>query len=155
MIIKNFKKYYSLIFGLFIIAAFIFQSNILYKSIQLLILICFIFLMGEKVKILKIIIMSFSIMFLCLLTPIGKIYFNIFGFIITKGALLVGVEKILVVIGLIYISKLMLINNFQIPGYFGHIITKVFFNFELFTKHKFLFKKEENSKTFETIINNI
>jgi hypothetical protein len=150
MIKKN--KFYTLILGLLIILVIFLQSNIAFKIIQILSIIGLTFYIEKRIKILKIIIMMLSFLFVNLLIPNGKIYFNFFGFYITKGSLMIGLEKAIKVISLIYISKLLLLNKLLFPGKLGLIISKILFNFKILTDYRseyiqFL-SKEKNYKIF-------
>lgn len=73
----------------------------------------------QRVNFLNLIIMFVAVVLFNLFPPAGKIIFAIDGFIVTSDALLRGIEKAVILEGMLYISKWTLNAEFNFKSNFG------------------------------------
>lgn len=137
MIYKNAKlisPQLKLIMGLSFIPAYLFQQSVLIRSVQFVLLIFIYIFSGGKFKILPNIILFFGVVFAYILNPIGKVIIMAGSFPITMGALNSGLTRALLLIGLIYISRLSVSSKLNFKGKAGNLIGRVFYYFEAITE---------------------
>jgi len=116
--------------GLVLIPAYLFLDNPLAKA-SLVVLFGFLALMaGKKIRFGYYIILTASITFFHILTPMGRILFEIGPFRITSGALGTGVMKGLTLCGLIFISLFSVSGKLTLPGKLGGLLARTFYFFE-------------------------
>ncbi|AGT43727.1 Gx transporter family protein [Treponema pedis] len=77
----------------------------------------------QKINFTNLIVMFTVIIIFNLFPPAGKIVFGIFGFEITSEALLRGIEKAVILEGMIYISKWALNTEFNFKSKFGKTVS--------------------------------
>ena len=128
--LKKIRPEYLFISVLFVIPAFLFQKNVMLKWIHVMIFMFVSFSAGKRIRILPNIIMLSGITAANLLTPVGKVLFYLFIFPVTSGALVNGLEKSALLIGMIYLSKTALSGEFSMTGKKGNIFSELFFYFE-------------------------
>ncbi len=128
------KEYFiKLITGLLPILLFLLITNPLLKLLMAVIYIIYSIFSGFRVKLLPNIILLFSIILINLLSPQGLILFKIGPQAITKGALLSGINRASILIGLLYISKNISLKSVKFRGVAGEIISDTFFYFNQLT----------------------
>ena len=132
----------KLILGLLFIPAFLLQQSILIRSIQFIIIIAVYISQGGKFRIVPNLILFSGIVFAYIIRPSGKVLFMLFEFPVTKGALFSGLTRSLMLIGLIYISRLSVSSKLDFKGAAGNLVGRVFYYFEAITfgQGKFRFK---------------
>jgi hypothetical protein len=132
----------KLIFGLIFIPAFLLQESLIVRFVQFLILISLFIFYGGRFRILPNIILFFGIVLAYTLQPAGKLIFMLGVFPITRGALFSGISRSLMLIGLIYLSRLSISSKLKFKGTLGNLIGRVFYYFEAVTgwKNDFNFK---------------
>lgn len=96
----------------------------------------------QKIHFINLIIMFVAIILFNLFPPAGKIIFTIFGFNITDLAILRGLEKAVILEGMIYISKWILSAEFKFKTTFGK---KIAISLSVF-KQLAVYKGEVNPK---------
>jgi hypothetical protein len=128
----SFKFNPNLLFicGLIILPSVIFNSNILYKGIQTFILIVLFVIFRNRIKVIPIIILSLSILIFHLLIPNGPVLLYMAQFPITKGALILGFQRCLNILSLIFLSRSFIRRGISLPGQIGVIISRLFYYFE-------------------------
>ena len=127
---KKIKPEYIFISALIVIPAFLFQENVILKWFHVLFFILVSFFAGKRIKILPNLIMMSGITAANLLTPVGEVLFYILKFPVTSGALISGLEKSAMLIGMIYISKTALSGNISMNWKKRNVISDLFFYFE-------------------------
>jgi energy-coupling factor transporter transmembrane protein EcfT len=90
-----------------------------------------------------------------LVTPLGKILFQLGHFPVTLGALQLGIRKALTLIGMIALARFTLRTNLQVPGRFGSILSLMFFYFEKITERKFSLRKGHLLEDIQALIQNV
>lgn len=116
--------------GVAAIPSFLFQSNLILQIVQVATFFIAAAALGKRIRLLPPLIMLVSITLLNIFTPIGKVLFSVGRFSITLGALRLGLQKALTLIGLIYLSRATVRSDLRLPGKFGSIITKTFYYFD-------------------------
>ena len=127
---------YRFIAGLLIVPSLLFQENLYIKAFQVFLFILLSSLSGKKFRVLPNLMISAGIIFMNLLTPMGRVLYSLGSFYITAGALRVGISKALMLIGLIYVSRFSVTRGLSLPGEFGGIIARVFYYFEELTARR-------------------
>lgn len=133
--------------GLITVPALLFQTNLYIKICQVLLFILLSVLSGKRFRVLPNLLIAAGIIFMNLLTPLGKILFSLGNFYITEGALKAGLQKTLVLIGLIYLSRFSVTRGLSFPGELGGTLARVFYYFEEITARRGgLFSKGNGKK---------
>lgn len=126
----------KLILGLLFIPAYLLQQSILIRFIQFIILITVYILQGGKFRIVPNLILVSGITLAYIIHPAGKVLFMLLEFPVTEGALVSGLTRSLMLIGLIYISRLSVSSKLNFKGAAGNLIGRVFYYFEVITESK-------------------
>lgn len=116
--------------GLLIIPAYLLQSSILVRVLQVLLFAFLADRAGKKIKWLYFVIMVSSITLFNLLTPFGRVLVSVGPLEVTSGALRGGLMKGFTVVGLVFISLFSIRSDLALPGRLGGLIGRVFFYFE-------------------------
>ena len=116
--------------GMICIPAYLFQSSLLIRLIQVLLFAVLSILNGKRIKWLYFVIMVATITFFNLLTPIGRVLYRAGPLVITSGAIEQGVLKGLTIVGLVFISLFSIRPNLRLPGRLGGLIGRVFLYYE-------------------------
>lgn len=130
------RRNVPLIAGLIMLPAFVFQDRLLPLAVQVLFLIVLQIIIGRKVRILPIIIMLITVPGLNLFQSHGRVLAEIFGFPVTQGALVIGLRRALILIGLIYLSRFMVSRKPRFPGRIGSLLSLQFAFYEGFLSRK-------------------
>ena len=125
----GFLPRFAFICGVISIPAFLLQDGTLIVVSEAVIFIILSIIAGKRFRPLPVIFMTAGIAVANLLTPYGRILFRLGDFNVTEGALLAGVEKAAVLIGMIYISRFSLRKGLSFPGRLGSLLSRVFFYF--------------------------
>lgn len=119
--------------GFFTIVIFLLINNPLIRLFMACIFILISFLSGSKVKLKPNLILFISITIITILSPEGLVLFSIGSLKITKGALLTGIDRSSLLIGLLYLSKNISMSNIKFSGKIGIIIRDTFHYFNQLT----------------------
>lgn len=92
-----------------------------------------------------------------IIRPVGKVFFIVLDFPVTEGALVSGLTRSLMLIGLIYISRLSVSSKLTFKGTMGNLIGRVFYYFEAITEGQghFSFRKFYKPGVIERFISYI
>ncbi len=115
------------------IPTFVFQTSLIVRILQTVVLVFIYNFTGRKFRIIPNALLFFSVTAAHLFQPMGMVITTILGLSITRGALTSGVSRSLLLIGLIYISRISVSPHLNLPGRFGHLLGSVFFYFETIT----------------------
>ena len=141
----------KLILGLLFIPAYLLQQSIIIRIIQFLILIYMYIFQGGRFRIAPNLMLIMGIILAYILRPAGKVLFMAAGFPVTKGALIAGLTRSLMLIGLIYISRLSVSSKLNFKGRAGNLIGRVFYYFEAITEGKGNFRFRDFYKPGTTV----
>jgi hypothetical protein len=110
--------------------AFLFQSDPLFRWIQVFLYVGASIISGKKFRLLPNLLMAGGIIFANLITPNGRVLFSLFSFPVTEVALENGISRAALLIGMIYLSRFSVRKNLMIPGRMGSLMALVFFYFD-------------------------
>jgi heptaprenyl diphosphate synthase len=116
--------------GLSIIPGYFLIDQILLKLLLVGIFALLASLAGKRIRFLYFIMMTGSIVFFHLLTPVGRIMLNAGPFIITEGALETGFLKGITLMGLVFLSLFSVTPSLKLPGKLGGLLGRMFYYFE-------------------------
>ena len=94
-----------LIFGLATIPAFTLQERPGIRAILSLLFLLAALLSRKRVRVIPALLFFVSIVFVHLITPTGRVIFELVGFPITEGSIIIGADKGLLIIGLVFLSR--------------------------------------------------
>lgn len=94
-----------------------------------------------KVKWLPSLLILIFVTLFSLFVPFGKVLFSIGTWKITLGALVSGLERSFLLIGMVFISQFMLDKNVSLPGKLGFMMESVFLIYDRLVVEKISFKK--------------
>lgn len=95
----------------------------------------------KKIRVLPSVLLTVCITFFSLLSPWGKVLFQAGTFRITQGALFVGLHKSAVLVGMVFLSQVIVSLPIAFPGAVGRCVSEIFFWFNQLTAQRISFKK--------------
>ncbi len=116
--------------GSLTIVAFLLQSNLVVRAVQVLVFAALATFAGKRIRWGYFLIMVSSITFFNLLTPVGRVLYELGPLRITAGALEQGLLKGLAIVGLVFISLFSVRPDLRLPGTFGGVLARLFYYFE-------------------------
>lgn len=102
-----------------------------------------------KIRILPSVFITVGIVFFALLSPSGKILLTLGSFKITQNALIQGLNRSSVLIGLLFFSQSIINSKIHFPGKIGDFISRTFVWYEKLTETKISFKPGEIIKSID------
>ena len=118
---------YLLVSGLLITPTILLQSNLVIKTLQILTMLFLCIVSKKQLSIVWSSLFFILTVIFNLLSPFGKIIVKVTVFPVTQGALFLGFNKGLNLLGLLYISRFSVRTDYVFPGSIGRSITKMFF----------------------------
>ena len=130
----------SLIFaaGLLLIPAFILQSQILIRSLQLVFFMMLSLFSGKRLRLVRSMIFVVFVTLFNLLNPAGRVMFTIGSFAVTEQALKGGLFKAMTFLGLFYISSFSVRRDIPLRGIPGFLASRTFGYFNLLLQERAL-----------------
>ncbi|WP_136808598.1 hypothetical protein [Desulfosediminicola flagellatus] len=123
------------ILGVATLPAFLFQEKLLYRCLATIFFLLLALYSGKKIRPLPALLLLASITAAALLVPYGKVLVTILGWPITVGALKMGFSRGVLLLGLLYLSKVSVVHGLALPGAIGQGISKVFFYLDRFSEN--------------------
>ncbi|MCK5156169.1 MAG: hypothetical protein KAQ69_07025 [Spirochaetales bacterium] len=142
------KSNLRIVAGLLMIPAFLLQHNLVVMAAQVVFLMVLAVAKGRRIKPLPITIILISVVVMNLLQVNGKVLFSIGTFSVTLGALKIGLDKALTLIGMLYVSQYMVSGKPKLPGRFGQLLSKQFLFFEYIVTS---WKRPERGRFIESL----
>lgn len=108
-----------------------------------LVLVFFVLSSIKKRKISKVlpsIFITITVTFFSLLSPYGKVLFKIGSWRITQDALISGLHRSAILVGMVFLSQCAVSRNLQLPGKAGDFLASMFRTFDMLTAKKISFK---------------
>jgi heptaprenyl diphosphate synthase len=127
---RNLSSLHLFIAGGLILVPYLFVEEIIVRASQVLVFGLLAWLVGKRIRWMYFIIIVSSITFFHVLSPLGRVLFDIGPITVTEGALRLGLLKGLTIAGLVFISLFSIRRDLELPGRFGGLIGKVFYYFE-------------------------
>ena len=142
-----------LLCGLVCLPAFALQQNVSVRLLQMgaFVLMCGIW--GRGVRPIRSSILFFSVVVANVLLPHGRVLFTLFSLPITNGALQLGLLKASLLVGLIHLSRLCVLGNVQLSGFFGRLLSRMFQYFEILTQNRSGLRGKPLEKLDDMLVN--
>jgi len=141
--------------GIALIPAYLFINSPLIKLLLILFFSLSVSLAGKKIRYLYFIMMTASITFFHLLTPNGKILWDLGIVQVTKGSLLTGFTKGISLAGLVFISLFSVTPSLKLPGKLGGLLGRMFYYFEIILDGKKRVQAKDFIGSLDRILNQI
>ena len=116
--------------GALLIPAFLFQTFLPVRLLQVLLFIALALLSGRRLRPATLLGLSAGIVLMNLLVPFGRVLFNAGPLPVTSGALHSGLLKATTVAGLLYLSLFSIRSDLPLPGLLGGLLGRVIWYFE-------------------------
>ncbi|MFA6937733.1 MAG: Gx transporter family protein [Treponema sp.] len=91
-------------------------------------------------KVLPSIFITITVTFFSMLSPYGKVLFKIGSWRITQDALISGLHRSAILVGMVFLSQCAVSRNLQLPGKAGDFLASMFKTFDMLTAKKISFK---------------
>ena len=122
--------------GIIAMFAFFFAEGLGAKAIMLCLFAFAAWAMGKRFSLVTTLSVSLGIIAANLLVPSGLVLAELWGFRITKGALMEGIGKALTFEGLMYLSKASIMPGLRLPGRLGRIVAAAFTYYDKVIEYK-------------------
>ena len=122
--------------GIAILPTIVLQSSIMLLLLQVILLAIGAWRAGKHIRPLYFLVLISSVTFFHLLSPFGEVLYAVGSFLITEGALKLGLRKGLVVTGLVVCSLCTVRPDLRLPGHIGRLLSRLFYYFEALMEHK-------------------
>jgi heptaprenyl diphosphate synthase len=109
------------------------QGDVVVRCAQMVVFITVAALVGKRVRLVPPLIMFTVVTAVNLTVPNGRILFSVGSFNITRGALVSGLSRSALLVGMIYLSRLAIGPGLRLPGRFGSLLLRAFAYFESLT----------------------
>jgi len=116
--------------GLTLIPGYFLIDSLLFKILLVMLFALTAFLAGKRIRYFYFLMMTLSITFFHLLTPVGRILWEAGPLKITLGALHTGLLKGVTLSGLVFISLFSVTPSLRLPGKLGGLLARMFYYFE-------------------------
>ena len=109
----------------------------------------------KRIRLLTPILVTAGVTFFALLTPAGKILLYVYSFPITEGALIEGLHKSAILIGMVFLSQLFVSRRIKLPGKAGAFLKQMFSDFDSLTSKRLSFKKGQIIASLDQRLNEV
>lgn len=116
--------------GMMVLPAYLLQSNLVIRVLQVLLFAFLATLAGKRLQWLYFSTVIVTITLFHLLVPSGLVIASLGGFRLTLGALQTGLFKALTIVGMVFLSLVAVRADLRLPGRFGRLLGKMFWSFE-------------------------
>ena len=107
------------ILGILTLPAFLFQEDLLYRCLDTLFFLALVIYSGKRVRVVPALLLVASVTFAALLVPYGRVMITLSGWPITEGALRMGFSRGILLLGLLYLSRVSVVRGLALPGKTG------------------------------------
>ncbi|MDX9802221.1 MAG: hypothetical protein RBT69_12895 [Spirochaetia bacterium] len=128
--------------GLSVMVPFLFTENIAIRFLFTAFIIIMNLFSGRNFRLLPNLILTAGVILANIYPFGGRVIFTIGPLFITQEALISGIEKSLLLIGSVYISRFAVRKQLVFPGKTGLLLYKTFYYFEKFTEMKLNVKSD-------------
>jgi len=126
--------------GLLMALIFLFNRSMEVRIAQFLFFCLLALVSGKKINLFATTIFMISIIFFHLLAPFGKVLAILGPLRITQGSLYAGIDKALIVSGLVILSRVCVKNDLKLPGTIGSLLGESLRMLELMRERRGLIK---------------
>ncbi|TVR66828.1 MAG: hypothetical protein EA427_15460 [Spirochaetaceae bacterium] len=116
--------------GILVLPAYLVQSNLLVRIVQVVLFAYLATLAGKRLQWFYFTTIIITITLFHLLVPSGVVLASVGGFRLTLGALRTGLFKALTIVGMVFISLVAVRADLRLPGRFGMLLGRMFWSFE-------------------------
>lgn len=103
----------------------------------------------KKVKILPSVLVTLTVTFFALLSPYGKILLTLGSFKITSDSLILGLRRSGILVGMVFLSQIIISLKIKLPGKLGKFLKQVFYWLEKLTEVRIKFKPKMIIETLD------
>jgi uncharacterized membrane protein len=129
--------------GLLMALLFLFNRSMEVRIAQFLFFCLLALVSGKKINLFATAIFMISIIFFHLLAPFGKVLAVLGPLRITQGSLYAGIDKALIVSGLVILSRVCVKNDLKLPGTIGSLLGESLRMLELMRERRGLIKPKQ------------
>ena len=152
---NNVSSPFLFLSGFLFAVAVIFQRNLLFKAVELTVILLLLILFKKSIKLFISTILFLAIVFFNCLSPAGKVLYRIGNFAITRDALELGIKKGLDIVSLFYLSKLIIRRDLILPGKIGLVLSRAFVYLNLLFENREKLDIREPVKSIDQIMLNV
>lgn len=149
---RRLSPVYLFFCGLIIMGTFLFQEDLYIRLGQVVFFVLLAIATGRKFKLLPNLMVVTGITLVHLIAPHGRVLVSLGGWQITEGALVLGLYKGLMLIGLIYISRSFISPKLRLPGRGGAVLGLTFAYFERLTESKGAFSLKAPFESIDNLL---
>lgn len=103
----------------------------------------------KKIKILPSILVTLTVTFFALLSPYGKVILTIGSLKITLDSLNLGLKRSGILVGMVFLSQIIISPNIKLPGKAGKFLKQVFYWLKKLTEVRIKFKPKMLIETLD------
>lgn len=103
----------------------------------------------KKVKILPSILVTLTVTFFALLSPYGKVLLTLGSLKITSDSLILGLRRSGILVGMVFLSQIIISPKIKLPGKLGKFLKQVFYWLEKLTEVRLKFKPKMIIETLD------
>lgn len=103
----------------------------------------------KKVKILPSVLVTLTVTFFALLSPYGKVLLTLGSFKITSDSLILGLRRSGILVGMVFLSQIIISQNIKLQGKAGKFLKQVFYWLEKLTEVRLKFKPKMLIETLD------
>lgn len=104
----------------------------------------------KKIKILPSILVTLTVTFFALLSPYGKVILTIGSLKITLDSLILGLKRSGILVGMVFLSQVIISPKIKLPGKAGKFLKQVFYWLEKLTEVRIKFKPTQIIENLDT-----
>jgi len=129
--------------GLLMALIFMFNRSMEIRIAQFIFFCLLAFLSGKKINLFATILFTGSIIFFHLLAPFGKVLASFGPLRITQGSLYAGIDKAIVITGLVILSRACIKSDLKLPGTIGSLLGESLRMLELLREKRNMIKRKQ------------
>jgi len=149
---NNVSSPFLFLSGFLFAIAIIFQRNLIFKTVEFVIILMLLILLKKSIKLFISTILFLAIVFFNALSPAGRVLYRIGRFVITKDALELGIKKGLDIVSLFYLSKIIIRRDLILPGKIGMVLGRAFVYLNLLFENREKLDIREPIKSIDQIM---
>jgi len=138
--------------GLLMALIFLFNHLMEIRIAQFLFFCLLALVFRKKINLFATALFTGGIVFFHLLAPFGKVLFVLGPMRITQGALYAGIDKALVICGLVIVSRVCVKSDLKLPGTIGSLLGESFRMLELMRERKKLLNKKQIMRSVDQLL---
>jgi len=138
--------------GLLMALIFLFNRSLEVRAAQFLFFCLLALVSGKKINLLATALFMISIIFFHLLAPFGKVLAVLGPLRITQGGLNAGIDKALVISGLVILSRICVKSDLKLPGTIGSLLAESLRMLDLIRERRGMIKRNHLISSLDNIL---